>query len=247
MAKRKSPRSAAVAVATRKPPKKRSRARRVAVTVLNLPPASSLYSVHPGVARLQRWIAELKPKTGCSLEQWIAHIQVRGPQDLDECSQWLEARHKLGTNLARWLAEKALMQKALTGPLGPSGDDAESYLAACPAYVDNMYAGTKAALRPVHDALIDLARQLGEDVRICPCRTNVPLYRRHLFAEVRPVTARRIDLGFALADEPFTTRLLGEADRPKKRRITHRVAIGSLADIDLQVKRWLKQAYELDG
>ena len=243
MAKRKSPRSSAVAVATRKPPKKRSRARpAAAVAALSQPHASSLYSVHPGVARLQRWIAELKPKTGCSLEQWIAHIQVRGPKDLDECRQWLEARHKLGTNLARWLAEKAL-----AGPLGLSDDNPESYLAACPRYVENMYAGTKAALRPVHDALIDLARRLGEDVRICPCRTNVPLYRRHLFAEIRPVTGRRIDLGFALADEPFTARLLGAADRSRKSRITHRVAIGSLADIDLQVKRWLKQAYELDG
>jgi hypothetical protein len=33
----------------------------------------------------------------------------------------------------------------------------------------------------------------------------------------------------------------------KKNRITHCVAIGSLSDVDLQVKRWLKQAYERDG
>ena len=33
----------------------------------------------------------------------------------------------------------------------------------------------------------------------------------------------------------------------KKDRITHSVALTSLADIDLQVKRWLKQAYERDA
>src|SRR5687767_3908883 len=143
MAKRKSPHS--VAVATRRSPKKLSRARiAVAVSNTHQSAAASLYSVHPGVAKMQKWIAELKPRTGCSLEQWIAHIQVRGPKDLNECRQWLQEKHRLGTNSAWWLAEKAL-----GNPHGLSDDDPEAYLAACPGYVDNMYAGAKAALRPI--------------------------------------------------------------------------------------------------
>ena len=35
----------------------------------------------------------------------------------------------------------------------------------------------------------------------------MPLYRRHVFAEIKPATQTRIDLGFALQDEPFTARL----------------------------------------
>ena len=57
----------------------------------------------------------------------------------------------------------------------------------------------------------------------------------------------RIDLGLALGEEPFTSRLLDTGGRAKKDRITHRVALTSLADIDLQVKRWLKQAYARDA
>jgi hypothetical protein len=238
MTKRK---SRSLAVIARKPPKKRSRPGLKLAAGTNPPASSSLYSVHPGVARMQKWIAELLPKTGCSLEQWIRHIQVVGPKDLKECRQWLMEKHKLGTNSAWWLAEKAL-----GNPLGLADDDPESYLAACPVYVDNMYAGARAHLRPIHDALVALARQLGDDVRICPCQTIVPLYRRHVFAEIKPATNKRIDLGFALEDEPFTARLLDTGGRLKKNRITHRVAITSLADIDLQVKRWLKQAYERD-
>ncbi len=30
------------------------------------------YDIHPGVAIVQKWIAELKGKTGRSLEEWIA-------------------------------------------------------------------------------------------------------------------------------------------------------------------------------
>jgi hypothetical protein len=238
MSKSKSKGSVGVATRPRKKPAIRKPAAKKPVPVSS----ASLYSVHPGVARMQTWIAQLQAKTGCTLEQWIAHIQVRGPKNPKQCRDWLKAKHKLGTNSAWWLAEKALGH-----PLGMVDDNPDSYLAACPIYVENMYAGVRAALRPLHDELIRLAQQLGDDVRICPCQTIVPLYRRHVFAEIRPATNKRIDLGFALQDEPFTSRLLDTGGLAKKNRITHRVAITSLTDIDLQVKRWLKQAYERDS
>ena len=38
------------------------------------------YDVHPGVAMVQKWVAELKPKTGRSLEQWVALVKKDGPK-----------------------------------------------------------------------------------------------------------------------------------------------------------------------
>jgi hypothetical protein len=40
----------------------------------------SLYDVHPGVGMVQKWVAELKRKTGRSLEEWIALVKREGPQ-----------------------------------------------------------------------------------------------------------------------------------------------------------------------
>jgi hypothetical protein len=74
----------------------------------------------------------------------------------------------------------------------------------------------------------------------------VPLYRRHVFAQIKPATNKRLDLGFALGEEPFTSRLHDTGGLAKKDRITHSVVLTSLADFDLQVKRWLKQAYARD-
>jgi hypothetical protein len=246
MAIRKSPRS--VAVATRKRPAKqaakptrpapKSRAKSPAA-IASGPP---LYSVHPGVAMLRNWISNLKQKTGCSLEEWIAHIQLFGLKDEKECRAWLVARHKLGPSAAAWLAAKACGDSSRVADADPV-----SYLAACPGYVERMYAGAKATLRPIHDALVKVAKEIAADVKVCPCQTAVPLFRRHVFAEIKPASYKRIDLGLALGDEPFTSRLQDTLGRAKKHRITHKVAIGSLADIDLQVKRWLKQAYERDG
>ena len=203
--------------------------------------AASIYSVHPGVAMVQKWIASLKEKTGRTFDEWIAYIRRDGPDDEKECRQWLKIAHGLGTNTAWWLAEKALGNQ-----MGMVDEDPKSYLRSAPIYVEQMYAGKKSDLRPIHDEIIRLAQQLGPDVKICPCKTIVPLYRNHVFAEIKPATLKRIDLGFALGDEPFTSRLLDTGGREKKNRITHRVAITSLKDIDLQVKRWLKQAYARD-
>ena len=38
----------------------------------------SIYGVHPGVLMTQKWIAELKTKTGRSLEEWLKHIKKAG-------------------------------------------------------------------------------------------------------------------------------------------------------------------------
>jgi hypothetical protein len=40
-----------------------------------------LYNVHPGAAMVQKWIAELKEKTGRSLEEWEVKNQgIREPE-----------------------------------------------------------------------------------------------------------------------------------------------------------------------
>ena len=197
--------------------------------------------MHPGVAMVQKWIVELPEKTGKSLDDWVRHVKKSGPKTEKECRVWLKEEHNLGTNTAWWLAEKAF-----GNPLGLADDSPEGYLRLAHVYVEQMYEG-RTALRPLHDELIRLGRSLGDDVRICPCKTIVPLYRRHVFAEIKPATNKRIDLGFALGEEPFTNRLLDTGGAEKKNRITHKVALTSLIDIDLQVKRWLKQAYERDA
>ncbi len=226
-------------VAVKSPPRRKKAA------ASRTPPArvgETIYSVHPSVAMMQKCIGELKKKTGRSFEEWMKFIKRSGPDDDKACREWLKSEHFLGTNTASWLATKAF-----TGPATIAEETPEGYLALAPQHVEQMYSGPKAVLRPLHDELIRLTQLLGDDVRICPCQTIVPLFRRHVFAQIKPASTKRIDLGFALGEEPFTSRLRDTGGLSKKDRITHCVAITSLSDIDLQVKRWLKQAYERDG
>jgi hypothetical protein len=96
--------------------------------------------------------------------------------------------------------------------------------------------------------LLKLGRSLGEDVKACPCKTIVPLYRKHVFAQIKPATNTRIDLGFCLTTYKgkLPKRVIDTGGLAKKDRITHRVEIKSASEIDDEVKKWLKTAYELD-
>jgi Domain of unknown function (DUF5655)/Domain of unknown function (DUF4287) len=201
-----------------------------------------LYSVHPGVAMVQKWIVTLKDKTGRTLDEWLEHIKTEGPDNEKGCQTWLKEKYGLGTNYAHWLAEKALGNK-----LGLADDDAESYLREAPQYVEAMFAGDKAVLRPIYDKLLKIGLALGKDVKACPCQTIVPLYRNHVFAHLKPTTRTRLDLGLALKDTKTPARLIDTGGFAKKDRITRRIPVSSLEEIDDFVKRWLEVAYEMDA
>src|SRR5688572_28067820 len=68
----------------------------------------SIYGVHPGVVMTQKWIAQLKEKTGRTLEEWLKHIKKEGPPTEKERRDWLKSGLGLGTNTAWWLAERSV-------------------------------------------------------------------------------------------------------------------------------------------
>jgi len=200
----------------------------------------SLYSVHPGVLMTQKWIGDLKQKTGRTLEEWLKHIKKEGPADESERRTWLKEKYNLGTNTAWWLAERSV------GKGGESGDP-DLYLESAQRDVEKMFSGGKAHLKPIYDALLKLGLKTGKEAKACPCQTIVPLYRNHVFAQIKPTTQTRIDMGFALGDIKPTGRLIDTGGFAKKDRITHRIPITSVDDIDDEVKHWLKAAYDRDA
>ena len=84
---------------------------------------------------------------------------------------------------------------------------------AAEGYVEQMFSGGKAALRPIYDALLKLGLESrARTSKACPCQTIVPLYRNHVFAQIKPTTRTRIDFGFALGD----TKAKGRSDRHRR-------------------------------
>jgi hypothetical protein len=194
----------------------------------------SLYTLHPAFEYVSAGIANIEARTGRTIAEWDELIRSEGPSTRKERIAWLKAEHGLGTNQASWLAQSA------EGRL----ESAEDYNPE--ALVDAMFAGPKTGLRPLYEKLLALGLGLGKDVRACPCSTIVPLYRAHVFAQLKPSTRTRIDLGLALGHTEPTGRLVETGGLAKDDRITHRIPIASPEEIDDEVTGWLKAAYDRD-
>ena len=156
--------------------------------------------------------ASLQARTGRSLPAWIALVQASGVDPLDQRAVrgWLRAEHGLPQN-SQWAIADAAARAA--GWVRPTVAE----------YVDGQYAGPKAALRPVYDALAAAITALGEDVTIEGRSTYIPFVRRRQFAAIAPATSDRVDLGLRFTDPPPTGRAR-PATSPGQ--ATHKVSLG---------------------
>jgi hypothetical protein len=204
-----------------------------------MPPRKNLYSPHPSIAMAQQWLAGLTAKTGRSLDQWVQLLEQEGPPTEPARRAWLKEQFGLGTNTAWWLAERSVGK-------GQEETDPVLYLEAAQRYVEEMFAGGRAGLRPLYDKILKHGLGLATDVKACPCKTIVPLYRNHVFAQIKPATNKRIDLGLALQDTRASGRLIDTGGRAKGDRITHRIPISKAEEIDTEVMSWLRKAYDMD-
>lgn len=174
-------------------------------------------------------IANMKANTGKTLEQWIAIAKKSGEEKHGAVVKYLKSEHGLTHGFANLVAHKYLKSDAGSAA---GGDD---------ALVAAQYAGPKAELKPIYDVLIKAVTALGEDVEIAPKKTYVSLRRNKQFALIQPSTKTRVDLGVNLKDEPTTGCL--EKSGSFNAMVSHRVRLESPADVNKDVKAWLKKAY----
>jgi predicted transport protein len=106
--------------------------------------------------------------------------------------------------------------------------------------VASQYAGDKAALRPIYDALIKAARSCGA-IEVAPKKAYVSLRRSKQFAIIQPSTKTRVDLGLNMKGVPAKGRL--ESAGSFNAMVSHRVRLEKAADVDKYVKSWIKKAW----
>jgi hypothetical protein len=204
-----------------------------------------VYSVHPAVATMQDVIAKMPQKTGKTLYEWAELVKRSPLASSNDKKAWLKAEFGLGTNYAMWIVDFA----EGTGEDWWAMDDPKAYVDVAYKYVEAMFDAKKAHLRPIYERLMRIAQHFGSDVKFCPTKTYVPFYRHYVFAQAKPTTAKRLDVGLSLGDPkqlPAVPRLIETGGFAKKDRITHRIALASVDEVDDEVEHWLREAYERD-
>jgi hypothetical protein len=169
-------------------------------------------------------IANLPARTGRDLDAWFEVVAASGLDRHGQILAHLKTEHGVSHGYANLIALLYAQRDAQ-----PTPDD----------LVARQYEGPKAGLRPVYERLVAAARALGADVEIAPKKTSVSLRRHKQFGLVTPATRSRIDLGLNLPGEPAAGRLEATTGM-----CTHRIGIERLEEVDDEVLRALRRAYD---
>lgn len=182
--------------------------------------------------QLRKMIANLPEKTGRSLEEWIAHLASEGLSVNREIMAHLKGDHGVSHGYANLVSQMARRGDQVTATAQGTDDE----------LVDAQYAGPKAELRPIHDAIMTAVRGFGADVELAPKKAYVSLRRSKQFGLVQASTRTRVDVGLKFADRAAGDRL--ESAGSWNRMVTHRVRLMSVAEVDDELVSWLRAAYE---
>ena len=177
---------------------------------------------------LRSQIRNIEATYGRSMDEWIGLIRASGLERHGQIVAWLKAEHGLAHGAANRVALVAL---AANEP-STGGDPVEA-----------LYAGRPADVRAIHDAIWNAIEPLGE-IEVAPKKGYLSLRRRTQFAMVKPA-ARHVDVGLILPGTPVGDRL--ESASTFNALFTHRVRVGSAADVDDQLTDWIRAAYDRAG
>lgn len=170
-------------------------------------------------------VANLPKSTGKSLDEWLAVLAGSGLEKHGQLVALLKKEHGVTHGYANLIARRFLEQ----GAPEPAADD----------LVSAQYAGGKAGLKPIYEQLVAIAVGFGSDVEIAPRKTNVSLRRKKQFGSIVAASKNRIDLEINLPGVPPTERLQISGGM-----CSHKIAISSADDIDVELIDYLRQAYD---
>ena len=111
------------------------------------------------------------------------------------------------------------------------------------AFVRKDLAGARAALRPIHDAVMAAIAKFGP-FEEAPKKAYVSLRRQKPFAMVGPATNTRVEVGLNMKGVPGTDGLL---ELPPGGMCQYKVKLSQPGDVDAQLLGWIRQAYDSAG
>ncbi|MDI4634752.1 DUF4287 domain-containing protein [Pelomonas sp. V22] len=181
-------------------------------------------------------VKNIQAKTGLTLAQLHEHLAGSGQQKHGEKRTWLMERFGLGYGDANTVVhyEGKPLPDVEVGAAPPAAEGDP---------LDAIYTSKKAALRPLHDAVMARIAELG-DFEIAPKKTYLSLRRSKQFAMVGPATASEIEIGLNCKTLPPHARLKVLAPGGMCQATTR---ISEAGQIDADLLGWIASAYQAAG
>jgi hypothetical protein len=183
----------------------------------------------------QTQLKNIQAKTGKTLDQVRAQIKKSGLSKHGEIRSMLMETYGLGHGDANSLTHFALAsdgQSAAAASGASTGD-----------VVGEIYSGSKAGLRPIHDKVMEAIEGFGA-FEIAPKKGYLSLRRKKQFVMVGPGTKGRLEVGLNMKDVPATDRLLAQAPGGM---CQYKVFLTDAKEVDKTLVGWMRIAYESAG
>jgi len=177
-------------------------------------------------------LANIEKRTGRSLAELAKFVEASGLEKHGELVAMLKKDLGMGHGDANTLVHH-VKSAGTPGPAAASPD----------AALEAIYAGPKAALRQIHEALMKEIGKFG-DFEIAPKKTYFSLRRRKQFATLGPATKTEVEIGL----NSKTLKAGGKIQAlPPGGMCQFRARITSAADADKALLAALRQAYDEAG
>ncbi len=180
-------------------------------------------------------LENIQKRTGKSLDELAAIVKGSGLTKHGELVALLKTTLDMGHGDANTLVHTVLKSdgQAAAAAQGLSSTEV----------LDGLYAGPKAALRPIHDKLLEAIRGLG-DWEAAPKKTYVSYRRKKQFAMIGPATNTRVEVGLNVKDLPSAERL---APLPPGQMCNYKVRLADASEVDAELIGWIRTAYDAAG
>jgi Domain of unknown function (DUF5655)/Domain of unknown function (DUF4287) len=171
-------------------------------------------------------LRNIESKTGKTFAQLCKLIDASGLTKVGEQRAMLMDKLRLGYGDANMLALRA---KEAAMPTAGDGDP-----------LDALYAGPRAPLRKLHERLHAEISKLGT-FETAPKKRYVSLRRKKQFAMLGPATKDTVELGLNAKALPASARLKA---LPPGGMCQYTVRLSKATDIDAELMKWMRAAYD---
>jgi hypothetical protein len=182
---------------------------------------------------VQTHLENIQKKTGKSLDELAEVVHQSGLTKHGEIREYLQRELGIGYGDANAVVHAVMKSDGQRAAEGKADD----------AVLEEIYSGSKAGFRPIHEKLIQAINKFGE-YEVVPKKGYVSLRRRKQFAMIGPKTNTRFEVGLNANDLEKNTRLL---EQPKGSMCNYIVNLADVKEVNSELIAWLKSAYEGAG
>jgi hypothetical protein len=182
---------------------------------------------------IETQLNNIQKKTGKSLDELAVIVRNSGLAKHSEIRDYLKRELGLGHGDANTLVHVVLQSDGARAARGKSSSEV----------LDEIYSGSKAALRPIHEALMQQIGKFGE-FELAPKKGYVSLRRKKQFAMIGPATNTRVEVGLNVKGLPADSRLV---EQRAGSMCNYIVKVTDAGEIDAQLIAWVRSAFESAG